>query len=169
MSIESARITPDLVDSFSPTLDLKVFYSKGGEVKFGNEMTPADTGDFPLVQWSGKDTKDVDKTHLFTLVMVDPDAPGGHWLHWIQMNIKGSQAGRDGDTITFYAGPTPPKGTGVHRYVFLLFKQHGKLDQATIKARNKFHVREFMKKHHLGDPVGCNWFSARHEKEGPTV
>jgi phosphatidylethanolamine-binding protein (PEBP) family uncharacterized protein len=45
------------------------------------------------------------------LVMYDPDAVKPDYIHWI--------AGPDGDILP-YRGPTPPPGTGVHRYIFLL-------------------------------------------------
>ena len=69
--------------------------------------------------------------------MIDPDAPSNelpsrrHWRHWLIVNIRGRCyliLGGDvekGTTLTEYAGPTPGKGTGIHRYVFLLLKQTG--------------------------------------------
>jgi len=69
------------------------------------------------------------------LVVDDPDAPGGTWIHWIVFNIPADvrelpedmQAGmKFGDvTASFganswgradYGGPCPPSGT--HRYFF---------------------------------------------------
>jgi hypothetical protein len=43
------------------------------------------------------------------LIMWDPDAPAGTYLHWIQ-DANGP--------IISYKGPTPPSGT--HRYIFRL-------------------------------------------------
>nr|CAD7585723.1 unnamed protein product [Timema genevievae] len=68
----------------------------------------------------------------YSLVMVDPDAPnhkeGQYWLHWIIANIKGSDLKdgniSSGDQVIGYHPPGPPKGTGEHRYIFLLFEQH---------------------------------------------
>ncbi len=66
------------------------------------------------------------------LIIDDPDAPGGTWIHWIVYNISPNlrEVGEnsipdDGEegTTTFgkpgYGGPCPP--SGVHRYFFKLY------------------------------------------------
>lgn len=49
----------------------------------------------------------------YTLLMQDPDAVKPDWIHWLASA-----------TTTFLPqqGPTPPPGTGVHRYRFVLFQ-----------------------------------------------
>jgi len=42
-----------------------------------------------------------------TLILFDPDAPSGTYLHWLKNSKK---------TYVPYAPPTPPSGT--HRYIF---------------------------------------------------
>ena len=80
-------------------------------------------------------------TKSFALNVFDPDAPTGHgWLHWLVVNIPATthtlvrNAGSvDGKTLPAgslqiktdfgargYGGPCPPKGHGVHHYVFTL-------------------------------------------------
>ena len=69
-------------------------------------------------------------TQSFALIMDDPDAPAGTWVHWVLFNLpaqthqlaeKAAQGvqgcnswGRLG-----YGGPCPPSGT--HRYFFRLY------------------------------------------------
>jgi len=65
------------------------------------------------------------------LIMDDPDAPGGTWVHWIVWNIPPEFIGlSEGEIIPFphgtndfgtldYGGPSPPSGT--HRYYFKLY------------------------------------------------
>jgi Raf kinase inhibitor-like YbhB/YbcL family protein len=79
-----------------------------------------------------------DGTQSLALIMDDPDAPGGTWVHWIVFNIpadvrelpEAMPAGmKFGDVaVTFgrnswgrsdYGGPCPPSGT--HRYFFKLY------------------------------------------------
>jgi hypothetical protein len=76
-------------------------------------------------------------TQSFVLIMDDPDAPGGTWVHWVLYNIpaeaRNLQANvspeaqlPDGSTHGInswgrlgYGGPCPPSGT--HRYFFKLY------------------------------------------------
>lgn len=69
------------------------------------------------------------------LVVDDPDAPGGPFVHWIVAGIAPG-AGNTGDGQTpagssvlpnskgqaGYFGPCPPSGTGVHHYRFTLYQ-----------------------------------------------
>jgi hypothetical protein len=66
------------------------------------------------------------------LIMDDPDAPGGMWVHWVVWNIDpaakeikensvppGSSQGMTDFRKQKYGGPCPP--SGVHRYFFKLY------------------------------------------------
>jgi hypothetical protein len=76
-------------------------------------------------------------TQSFALIMDDPDAPAGTWVHWVLFNIPasarglaeampaderlsdGSMHGRNSWGKPGYRGPCPPSGT--HRYFFKLY------------------------------------------------
>ncbi|UCD14459.1 MAG: YbhB/YbcL family Raf kinase inhibitor-like protein [Thermoplasmatales archaeon] len=72
------------------------------------------------------------------LIMDDPDAPMGTWVHWVIWNIPPNITGfSQGENITFpqgkndfgkqkYGGPCPPSGT--HRYFFKLYALDTMLD-----------------------------------------
>lgn len=73
-------------------------------------------------------------------------------------------------------GSVPQKGTGLHRYVFLVFEQKsGKRDfkESIITnrdaTRTKFSVREFMARHHLNQPVAINFFQAKYDESVPAL
>jgi Raf kinase inhibitor-like YbhB/YbcL family protein len=66
------------------------------------------------------------------LIVDDPDAPAGTWVHWLVWNIDpktgniaegavpaGAQQGRNDFRRPDYGGPCPPSGT--HRYFFKLY------------------------------------------------
>lgn len=66
------------------------------------------------------------------LIMDDPDAPMGIWVHWVVWNIPAqtrkiienglppnASQGKNGWMRNSYGGPCPPSGT--HRYFFRLF------------------------------------------------
>lgn len=75
------------------------------------------------------------------LIMDDPDAPRGTWVHWVIFNIPSEATslpeasgtipggGVDGNNSwkrTGYGGPCPPSGT--HRYFFKLYALDTLLD-----------------------------------------
>jgi len=64
------------------------------------------------------------------LIVDDPDAPMGTWVHWVVFNIPASTTAIEEDSVPGetgntnfgddrYGGPCPPSGT--HRYFFKLY------------------------------------------------
>jgi Raf kinase inhibitor-like YbhB/YbcL family protein len=94
----------------------------------------------PALEWSGAP----EGTSSFALIMDDPDAPVGTWIHWVLFNIPGDASGlvesipaepvlADGSIHganswerSDYGGPCPPGGT--HRYFFKLYALDEELD-----------------------------------------
>lgn len=94
------------------------------------------------------------------LIIEDPDAPSGLWIHWLVWNIdphqkeisenstpKEAMTGRNSFGRTGYGGPCPPSGT--HRYVFRLFALNTVLALAGGATKN--HLEEAMKPHIMAD------------------
>jgi Raf kinase inhibitor-like YbhB/YbcL family protein len=88
----------------------------------------------PPLSWSGVP----EGTLSLALILDDPDAPAGIWVHWVLFNIPpsltslptgvqkdalvdriGSQGNND-SRRTGYSGPCPPRGKP-HRYYFKLY------------------------------------------------
>lgn len=87
----------------------------------------------PPLAWSGAPGA----TKSFALIMDDPDAPSGTFVHWVIFNMPasssglpeavsgeakladGTQQGANSAGRTGYTGPCPPSGT--HRYFFKLY------------------------------------------------
>ena len=102
----------------------------------------------PNVHW------DSEPDSFYTLLMVDPDAPTRQspkfkeWMHWMVVNIPGNNVSQ-GEEKVGYVGAGPPKDTGLHRYVFMVFKQPHRMDfhdvhvitSITGKHREKFHTK----------------------------
>lgn len=80
----------------------------------------------PKLSWSGIP----EGTKTNAVIMDDPDAPGGTWVHWVAFNIPPTDeisadvallgtSGSNSWDLTGYGGPCPPSGT--HRYVFTVY------------------------------------------------
>jgi len=91
------------------------------------------------------------------LVMEDPDAPAGLWIHWVMWNIPpeikeirehtvpmGAEEGYNTSGEGGYDGPCPPPGT--HRYYFRLFALNVKIklpsasDKQMLEAAMEQHI-----------------------------
>ena len=106
-------------------------FSSGASIPV--QYTCSGTDISPPLQWSGAP----EGTQSFVLIVDDPDAPGGTWVHWVLFNIPattsslgegvspggalpaGSVEGKNDWGREQYGGPCPPSGT--HRYYFKLY------------------------------------------------
>ena len=87
------------------------------------------------------------------LIVEDPDAPSGTWLHWLVWNIPASrhiaenaipglQGHNDFDKRS-YGGPCPPSGT--HRYFFKIYALDAVIDLPDGSSRND--IEDAMRDH----------------------
>lgn len=95
----------------------------------------------PPLKWSSAPAN----TKSFALIVDDPDAPGGVWVHWVIYNLPstttalaentpqlpklsdGTKQGINDFRQTGYGGPCPPPGKP-HRYFFKLYALDTLLD-----------------------------------------
>jgi len=114
----------------------------------------------PPLKW----TEPPKGTKSFAVIVDDPDAPSGTWVHWVLYDVpaetrelsegvrkdrqlpNGALQGRNDFGKIGYNGPCPPRG-GPHRYFFKLYA----LDARTnLKAgASKSEVERAMKGHIL--------------------
>ncbi|GJN38037.1 hypothetical protein PR202_gb27045 [Eleusine coracana subsp. coracana] len=149
-SLVLGRVIGDVVDQFSPTVGLRVFYN-GRRIMNGADLRPSAVSARPRVE-----------------VMVDPDAPNPsnptlrEYLHWMVTDIPGTTDVNYGREVLCYEGPRPP--AGIHRVVFVLFKQmaRGVVDSPPL-LRHNFSTRDFALQHDLGLPVAAVFFTCQPE------
>ncbi|GAB2212824.1 hypothetical protein Droror1_Dr00020819 [Drosera rotundifolia] len=165
------RVIGDALEMFNPLVDLTVCY-RTKQISTGCDVKPSMASERPHVRVDGpcrNSRHGFGDDDLFTLVMVDPDAPNPseptlrEWLHWIVIDIPMGSDVSKGREIVEYTGPRPP--TGIHRYVFGLFKQQGG-PLGSIRppsARNNFSTKQFAAEHDLGVPVAAAYFNAQKE------
>ncbi|XP_068237566.1 protein D3-like isoform X1 [Palaemon carinicauda] len=165
---KTEQIVPDVVDEIPPNC-VKVKFSTC-DVSCGNIITPTQVFDKPVeVCWPA------DSDNLYTLCMTDPDAPSREnpklreFLHWLVVNIPGCDLSR-GETLADYVGSGPPKGTGLHRYVYLAYQQPGritcdepKMPSNTPENRRHFSIRNFAAKYNLKLIAG-NFYQAEFDE-----
>jgi Raf kinase inhibitor-like YbhB/YbcL family protein len=107
--------------------------------KEGDKIPPLYTCDdqnvSPALAWTGVP----DNTASLALIMDDPDAPAGTWVHWVLFNLPASLTGlaqgKDGGGTLGkndfnklgYGGPCPPRGS-THRYYIKVYALDQTLD-----------------------------------------
>ena len=104
----------------------------------------------PALSWKGAP----DNAKSFALTVIDPDAPGGEFIHWLVYDIPkkvnempwgvippGAKEVENDFGKTRYGGPCPPSGE--HRYVFTLYA----LDVERLEGVKKSNFIELVKKH----------------------
>uniref|UniRef100_A0A1B6DN91 Phosphatidylethanolamine-binding protein n=1 Tax=Clastoptera arizonana TaxID=38151 RepID=A0A1B6DN91_9HEMI len=173
--MEKHEVVPDVITKV-PEEVLEVTYDGGIKVEQGNELTPTQVKDPPQVHYIA------DPKSFYVLCMTDPDAPSRkqpklrEWHHWLVVNIPGFNVS-SGEVLSEYVGAGPPMGTGLHRYVFLVYKQpNGKINfdeprltNRSDKKRDGFSIRKFAKKYNLGEPFAGNVFQAKWDEYVPKL
>ena len=113
----------------------------------------------PKLNWSEPPAK----TQSFALIMDDPDAPVGTWVHWVLFDLRAdtkelsegvakqeqlpndARQGRNDFGKIGYGGPCPPAGKP-HRYFFKLYALDAKLNlkagatKADVESAMKGHI-----------------------------
>nr|GMC93010.1 CEN-like protein 1 [Ipomoea batatas] len=156
------RVIGEVVDNFIPSVRMTVTYNSNRQVFNGHELMPALIAAKPRVEIGGDDLR-----AAYTLIMTDPDAPGPsdpylrEHLHWIVTDIPGTTDASFGREIVRYEAPKPV--IGIHRYVFLLFKQRARHSVRAPPSRDRFNTRGFCEEQGLGTPVAAVYFNAQRE------
>lgn len=112
-----------------------------------------------------------DKVKSLALIMHDPDAVGGDFVHWLMWDIftstktidannvpAGAIQGQNSSGKSEYMGPCPPAGTGVHRYIFELYALDTTL--GLQDGSNRAELEKVMQGHILAQHTLTGLFSA---------
>lgn len=144
--------TPAMVESLALMIQYDEEIVSGGVTIAPQSMIQAPTVSYTPHQGeicgfvAGTDTIAVD-FGLYALLLVDLDASvktkgsGSssvhEYTHWVVLNIPQSSVA-EGVTVVPYSGPKPARGTGLHRYVFSLYKQKKSFLQQQIDSCRAF-------------------------------
>ncbi|KAF8402258.1 hypothetical protein HHK36_013210 [Tetracentron sinense] len=130
-------IIGDVLDPFSRSVSLRIGYTSR-EVTNGCELKPSHVVNQPRIEIGGNDNR-----AFYTLVMVDPDAPSPR------------------QEIVSYESPRPT--VGIHRYIFVLFRQVSRQAVYAPGWRQNFNTRDFAELYTLGLPVAAVYFNCQRE------
>lgn len=111
----------------------------GSSGRVPRRFTCDGAGARPALSWSGVPARAV----ALALLVGDPDAPGGTFIHWTVWNLPTSSRGVGGGALPpgaregansagklGWTPPCPPRGSKAHRYVFGLYALKSKLELA---------------------------------------
>lgn len=155
----SSKIVDDLLPKAPDSL-LDVEFDCGFPA-LGTKFTPLQVRNRPKVSW-----KQANDNESYTLIMTDAIGKK-EWLHWLVGNIPGNNIDK-GDLLTSFFPSAPPKNSGEHRYVFLLYKQpskinfqgHLKIPTFEMTGRNEFSTQTFVDNYKLDLPIAGNFYLA---------
>jgi hypothetical protein len=182
MPIDAAHELNEVIDA--PHANDGVFTVAYGtsSVSNGNTLTPTVVKAPPTITVAA-----ADPAKFYTVVMTDPDAPSRaepsfrEWVHYVVANVPGEaiRGGslEGGDVLAAYVGAGPPEGTGLHRYVFLVFATDAKVDVSgepqlkndSTDGRGKWNVRAFAQRLSLGAPIAVDLFQAEYDDYVPIL
>ncbi|KAJ3657116.1 hypothetical protein Zmor_016144 [Zophobas morio] len=165
--MDTDDIVPSILPEVPPT-KITITYPNNKPVDLGTALTPHEVRLSPEVQW------EADPQKYYTLYMFDPDAPSrscpiaADVNHWLVGNIKGCDLST-GDVIAEYRGAGPPRGTGPHRYVFLVFEHEDRVSfggQMTgMMQRLRFSTKKFREKYKFEKVFAWNYFKAQWSRD----
>jgi len=159
---ESELIKKDLDIYAMPEQFLQVTFGSK-EVKLGTELPMSDLKTPPTLKWTPE------ANALYTIGMVDLDQPSRQnpakrgYKHWLVINVKNADLST-GLTLVKYAPPCPTKGTGLHRYPIMVYKQPytlGKNVNHGASNRNCFDLAAFARTKDLTGPTAGNFFQTQ--------
>merc|ERR1711874_243039 len=70
------------------------------------------------------------------------------------------QGVREGKVLMQHNGPSPPGGSGPHRYVLVVYEQPRAVNARVPRNRAGFKLESFARRNRLGDPVAGNFYYA---------
>ncbi|KAK2034913.1 PEBP-like protein [Colletotrichum zoysiae] len=183
-----AGIVPDVMGSFNPTVSFYTGYKTGDGNKTlmmpGAKLQPMETK-FPF-EFSVENimnAQNVTRNTRYILCMIGPDSPTRdgpterNMRHYLAGNLTVEQTKSEilssalvmrnsSPAFNDYMAPDPKSGSGVHRYVYLLYVQPEKLNKmgfdamgVDMKERKKFSVSQFRKQAGLSRPIGGTVFT----------
>ncbi|CCO27670.1 OV-16 antigen [Rhizoctonia solani AG-1 IB] len=184
-SFHEAHIVPDLLPEFEPSSLLYLTYKSesfkrkhSGIVLPGKKFAKDATSSPPEISFEGPGWPGP-----YVFFLLDPDAPTHSNPKWSQVRhmfagnltidgdserVPGSVLlGNSTEPVNDYMPPSPPPGSGFHRYVALLYAQPPDFDYSFLNTSDRFgfNITRFSKESGLGTPLAGTFLTVKVEEE----
>ncbi|KAJ1686276.1 hypothetical protein LUZ63_017666 [Rhynchospora breviuscula] len=186
------RVVGEVLDAFSPCVKMVVTYNSSKLVFNGHELYPSAVVSKPRVEVQGGDLRSFFTLVMTDPDVPGPSDPYlREHLHWIVTDIPGTTDASFGGShsplslyftifCSFFSGilklllsvkagrelfnyESPKPSIGIHRFVFVLFKQKKRQSVCPPLSREHFNTRQFSEDNDLGLPVAAVYFNAQRE------
>jgi phosphatidylethanolamine-binding protein (PEBP) family uncharacterized protein len=97
--------------------------------------------DAPLITWTTLPNSGT----FYTYICFDPDSSVPAWIHMLVVNCS-TDSLDSGTTIFEWMPPSPPPGTGAHRYIFALYKHSYPVAIDSPIDRGSFNLKDYLDK-----------------------
>ncbi|KAF7803567.1 protein MOTHER of FT and TFL1-like [Senna tora] len=158
------KVIGDVVDPFIPAAKISLHFGSK-QVANGCDIIPSLAAHRPLLRLLPTTSNYIiNATNLYTLVRI-------HISIKMVVDIPEGCDASEGREVVSYTGPNP--ATGIHRYVFVAFKQRergrgGVVEVEAEERRANFNTRQFASKHALALPVAAIYFNSQKEAKTRT-
>nr|XP_018902371.1 PREDICTED: protein D2-like isoform X1 [Bemisia tabaci]XP_018902372.1 PREDICTED: protein D2-like isoform X1 [Bemisia tabaci] len=167
--LEKWKIIPECF-SIQPRHEFLIRYTRDVYIKFGTEVDPA-----PDMTWLRFNMIwNAQENIYYTAMLVGLDEPSvqtpvhREYLYWLVTNIPICKI-LNGHVIAEYQQPKPENNTGLHRYVYIVYRQpcgemiyrEKHIDKRDIEPRYNFSNRKFADKYGYAGPYAVNFFTAK--------
>ncbi|KAJ6546682.1 PEBP-like protein [Mycena vulgaris] len=186
-ALTKARLIPDVIGPLVPSALLSIVLPSG-PAALGAEVALSETVEPPAIVIAATPTEAeitaeglVDSNTRYTLAMFDPDAPSAaqptssQFRHWVITGLTPNAdptapALQTTPAANAYMPPGPFKGSGIHRYTFVLFREPPNFAlpadapdrEASIVARRHWDAVKFGERNGL-EMVGAAFYLVRGE------
>jgi phosphatidylethanolamine-binding protein (PEBP) family uncharacterized protein len=177
-----AKIVPDVLPAFKPQGLVSLDFGSG-PITVGQAIPKSGTANKPTAKISGTEAADAAPNSPFTsanakytVLLMDGNYPGsqnpnGYNLHYLENNITPGE--KADDTVTLkdstdgpvikYAGPGPAAGSGLHRYIWLVYAQPDNFTTPAKPAKGGgvalFNLGEYRTASGLGAAIAGSYFT----------
>ncbi|WOL02422.1 protein FLOWERING LOCUS T-like [Canna indica] len=148
------NVVGDVLDPFVRSASLRVVYNNK-ELTNGSELKPSAVANEPRIEIHGRDMRTL-YTLLKLLRKCNMRTP-----YLLVTDIPETTNATYGNEIVAYENPRPT--AGIHRFVFVLFRQSARQTIYAPGWRQNFSTRDFAAVYNLGEPVAAMFFNCQRE------